>query len=81
MSTQIAQVCAIAGSLRDEEIAVLPDDHGDVVLTVQTDCATGLTHPSGSLPAVHESCDASHTVVADLISRDGGAFHAAARLA
>lgn len=69
-STPTAQVCMLSGSPNDEPLGIRPDDHADVVVTVQTDCATSLAHPSGPLPAAHLACDASHTVTAKLVSRD-----------
>jgi len=69
-STATAQVCAISTSLNDQALGILPDPDGNVVLTVQTDCATSLAHPSGPLLAAHVACDAGHTVTAKLISRD-----------
>jgi hypothetical protein len=69
-STATTQACVLAGALVDEPLAIFPNAADNIVLTLQTDCATSLTHPSGPLPAAHVACDASHTVTADLISRD-----------
>ena len=68
-STGATQSCTV-GQLQDDIVSARPDENGDLVLTVQTDCATGLTHPQGPLPAAHLACDASHTVAAKLVSRD-----------
>jgi len=74
-STPADQICLMASSFADPPLNaaplnVLPDARGDLALTVQTDCATALTHPSGPLPAAHLACDASHTVTAKLVSTD-----------
>ena len=67
-STATTQSCAITQIGGQDEGAAFPNDRDELVLTVQSDCATSVTHPSGSLPEAHTACDASHTIDAQLVS-------------
>ena len=72
-STPTTQACQFTNIPQDNFSVATPDAHGNLVLTVQSDCTARLAHPSGAVAAAHPSCDATHTITATLVSNSATA--------